>query len=51
MKSRQPARVEHPENSDGLEYRSLDNNNIQAIQPVNLRIRFNDLGEPTLEYH
>ena len=49
IKPHRPARVERSENGDGPEYHSLDN--MQETQPVNLRIRFNDLGEPTLECH
>lgn len=38
------AQAECPQNSDSLEYHRLN-----EIQPVNLRVRFNELGEPTLE--
>ena len=49
IKQQRPVHVDHSENGDGLQYHSLDN--MHEIQPVNLRIRFNELGEPTFEDH
>ena len=49
IKLHRPVHVDHSENGDGLQYHSLDN--MQEMQPVNLRIRFNELGELTFEEH